>query len=240
MPRFFCDTITTPQMIIEGEDAKHIAKSLRMRVGDTVTICCDATDYLCEIVSIDNVIELLAISKSPNASEPNAKITLYQALPKSDKLDFIIQKAVELGVSEIVPVLTKHCVSRLDSTAFLNKLSRYNKIALEAAKQSGRGIIPTVRNILTYSQAISEVASDKECCSVLYYEGGGVKTSHVVHKGIKRVSIFIGSEGGFSSDEVTQATDSGITLCHLGKMILRCETAPIVAVTLVLNATENM
>lgn len=240
MPRFFCEEVIPPRLIIEGEDAKHITKSLRMRVGENVTICCKSVDYLCEIVSISNVVELLVVSERTNSSEPNTKISLYQALPKSDKLDFIIQKSVELGVSEIVPVLTSHCVSRLSSADFSGKLPRYNKIALEAAKQSGRGIIPVVRNILTYRQAIDEVTSAKECRGVLYYEGGGVKTDSVVHVGDKQVAVFIGSEGGFSDDEVTMATSSSITLCNLGRLILRCETAPIVAMTLVLNATKNM
>lgn len=238
MPRFFSNQISQDTAVIQGEDAKHISKVLRMRVGDTLTINdMNGMDYECEILSLGDEVLLSILSKNKNETEPSVEITLYQALPKSDKMEFIIQKAVELGVTRIVPMQSKFCVVKLDEKSFEKKLVRYNKIALEAAKQSGRGIIPIVENILTFENAILQ--GKDECC-ILYYEHGGKKTSEIVQTQISKVNIYIGSEGGFSEQEVSYAIQNGVMIGTLGKLILRCETAPIVATSLILNATNNM
>jgi len=195
------------------------------------------TDYECNISSIDDMVELEILSSKPNETEPSVLITLYQALPKADKLEFIIQKAVELGVTRIVPMLSKYCVSRMDENSFEKKLTRYNKIAFEAAKQSGRGIIPQVTNILNFEQAINKC---EDGCSILYYEHGGNRTNDIIDTNVNKVNIYIGSEGGFSEKEVSYAVEKGVHIGTLGKLILRCETAPIAALTLVLNSTNNM
>lgn len=238
MPRFFSNNILDNKITIEGEDAKHITKVLRMRIGEKVTICnMNGTDYECEILSLGDIVSLLILSKDKNKTEPSINITLYQALPKSDKMEFIIKKAVELGVTRIVPFQSKFCVTKLDDKSAEKKLLRYNKIAFEAAKQSGRGIIPLVDNVLSFEQAVLESQNQT---SILYYEHGGEKTNNIISKNETKVNLFIGSEGGFSQEEVIFAKENNFKIATLGKLILRCETAPIVATTLVLTATDNM
>ncbi|WMJ22190.1 RsmE family RNA methyltransferase [Paludicola sp. MB14-C6] len=238
MPRFFSNQIASNQIIITGEDAKHITKVLRMKMGEAITVNDKAgTDYECEIAEIGEQVILNVLTKHKNETEPNVEIVLYQALPKSDKLDFIVQKAVELGVTKIVPMTTKFCIAKADEKSFEKKLIRYNKIVFEAAKQSGRGIIPLVENILSFEQAIQQ---GKDECSILYYEHGGEPTACIVNSNTSKVNIYVGSEGGFSEQEVIYAKEHGIRLGTLGKLILRCETAPIVGLSLVLNATNHM
>lgn len=238
MPRFFCDQIANNQVIITGEDAKHITKVLRMKIGEAVTVNDKSgMDYECEAAELGEQVLLNIVSKHKNETEPNLEIVLYQALPKSDKFDLIVQKAVELGVTKIVPMTTKFCIAKADVVSFEKKLARYNKIAFEAAKQSGRGIIPIVENILNFEQAIQQ---GKNECSILYYEHGGERTNQIVKQDVSKVNIYVGSEGGFSEQEVAYAKEQGIQLGTLGKLILRCETAPIVGVSLVLNATNHM
>lgn len=238
MPRFFSNNILEDKIIIQGEDAKHITKVLRMRIGERVTICnMNGIDYECEILSLGDTVSLLILSKDKNKTEPSINITLYQALPKSDKMEFIIKKAVELGVTRIVPFQSKFCVTKFDDKLAEKKLLRYNKIAFEAAKQSGRGIIPLVDNVLSFEQAVLEC---KNQTSILYYEHGGEKTNKIISKNETKVNIFIGSEGGFSEEEVFFAKENNFKIATLGKLILRCETAPIVATTLILTATDNM
>ncbi len=238
MPRFFCDKIYENEAHITGDDAKHISKVLRMREGENLTINdMQGFNYDCEVLELGEVIRLNIISKYKNETEPSVKITLYQCLPKGDKFDFIIQKAVELGVCRIVPVASKFCVAKADKATFDKKLLRYNKIALEAAKQSGRGIIPEVLSIITFRDAVLKA---KDTNSIIFYERGGERVCNLVDEDCKEVSMFVGSEGGFSEDEIQFALENGISTATLGKLILRCETAPIVGVTLVLNSTKNM
>lgn len=238
MPRFFCDTIYESEAHICGEDARHITKVLRMRVGETLVINdMQGFDYDCEVAEFGDVVKLNIQRKYKNQTEPSVKITLYQCLPKGDKLDFIIQKAVELGVCRIVPVASKFCVAKVEEAVFAKKLVRYQKIALEAAKQSGRGIIPQVLPILSFREAVDRA---KSTTAILFYEGGGERVCNLVDTGATEVSVFVGSEGGFCVDEVDFALANGVFAATLGKLILRCETAPIAGVTLVLTATQNM
>ena len=135
MPRFFLENINTDNPVLTGEDARHIGRSLRMKPGEKITVCSCGTDYFCEISSITEDTVFLNIKEQKLCSaEPSVDLTLFQAIPKQDKLEHIIQKSVELGVSKIVPVLTRRCVSRPDKKDFEKKLVRLNKIALEAAK----------------------------------------------------------------------------------------------------------
>lgn len=238
MPRFFCDNILESIAIISGDEAHHISKSLRMKIGQQLTICdTNGYDYNCEIVKIDDNITLNIKKKIKNNSEPSIKITLYQALPKNDKLDFIVQKSIELGVFKIVPIQTEFCVSKSTNKDFSKKLSRLNKISLESAKQSGRGIIPEVCNILTFEDALKNLKTEN---AIIFYEGGGYNLNDLVSPNLHEISIFIGSEGGFSKDEINLSKSYNVKLSTLGKLILRCETAPIVANTLILNITNNI
>lgn len=241
MPRFFTekDNIIESKINITGTDAKHIGRSLRMRLNDIITICCNGIEYQCEIITIsDTLVECRIISQQIGENEPDISLTLFQAMPKSDKLDFIVQKAVELGAAEICPVLTSRCVSRPDKKAFAKKLDRLNKIALEAAKQSGRNIVPKVSGIISFAECIERLQGMEY--PLICYEKGGKNLSQVGLKSNSDVGVLIGSEGGFSSEEAEQAFSSGIIPIGLGNRILRCETAPISAISIIMNLTGNM
>ena len=239
MPRFFVNNINETNVIIEGNDALHIRKSLRMNVGDVLTVCCNGIDYSCEISEINTesiLLKVLFFNKSE--SEPNINLTLYQAIPKSDKLEFIIQKAVEIGINQIVPVLTRRCISRPYEKDFQKKLLRYNKIAESASKQAGRAIIPQVLPMINYSNALE--AMKKDDASIIFYERGGLRLNEMNFCDKKNISIMIGSEGGFDDSEISEAQKNGIETVWLGNRILRCETAPITAISLLMYLTGNL
>lgn len=235
MPRFFTGQVRGDLAEINGEDARHIALSLRMKEGERITVC-DArgTDYQCVIQRVQPELISLAVTESaPSAGEPSVDITLYQAMPKGDKLEYIIQKAVELGVGRIVPVLSRRCVSRPDEKSIAKKLVRYNKIALEAAKQCGRGRVPQVEPMLDFGAAVERIA--KAPLGIIFYENAEISLRETLSKKLQNeVSILIGSEGGFESGEVRAATERGLLPLSLGSRILRCETAPLAAVTAIL------
>lgn len=239
MPRFFLENITAGNIRITGEDAHHIGRSLRMRTGEELTVCAEGRDYHCRITAItsDEVI-LEEISSELCAAEPTVNITLYQAMPKADKLSSIIQKSVELGAVKIVPVLTRRCVARPDKKDFAKKLPRLQKIAESAAKQSGRGIIPDVMPIITWQEALSEMK--KAECAMLFYEEGGVRFNEVPFQGCRDIAVFIGSEGGLDPEEAEEAKNAGVHNVWLGNRILRCETAPIAVISVLMHLTGNM
>ena len=238
MPRFFKQEIDIENIVIDGDDARHIGRSLRMKCGEEITVCCDGIDYFCKIRSFtDSEVYLDLIEKRPCAAEPNVDITLFQAVPKLDKLEFITQKSIELGVSRIVPVLTRRCISRPDEKDFAKKLDRLNKIAESAAKQSGRGIIPQVKPIMSYKNAVEEMK--KLDLSVILYENGGKRFDEVDFTDKKTIGLVIGSEGGFDAEEVQTAINSGAESVWLGNRILRCETAPITALSILMFLTKN-
>lgn len=239
MPRFFSDEINDEIAVISGGDATHIGRSLRMRLGDELIVCKDGIEYNTKIESIsDEQVICKIIDSSLSNAEPNINLTLFQAVPKGDKLDLIVQKAVELGVKEICPVLTSRCVSRPDSKSFEKKQKRLQKIALEAAKQSGRGIIPQVSEIINLEQCIDRMRSID--LGLVCYEKGGKNLSEVGLKPNSSVGLFIGSEGGFDAQEIEKCSSNGIIPVGLGSRILRCETAPISAISIIMNLTGNM
>ncbi len=239
MPRFFLETIDLSCPVITGEDAKHIGRSLRMKPGQPLTVCSCGTDYFCEIASITSDEVFLKINESKLCSaEPTVEVTLFQAVPKLDKLEHIIQKSVELGATKIVPVLTRRCVSRPDKKDFSKKLLRLNKIALEAAKQSGRGIIPEVSEIISFNEALKQMGEYD--CPLMLYEEGGIRFSEVPAENTKSFALFVGSEGGFDEEEAQKAIDAGITPIWLGERILRCETAPLTALSILMYITKNL
>ena len=239
MPRFFVDDVLGNTTHISGDDAKHIAKSLRMKVGDTITLCDrNSIEYDCEITEIDAAIKLNVLSSKPCEREPKTKITLFQAMPKSDKMDFIVQKAVELGVDTIYPIITSRCISRPDPKKQVSKIARYNKVAIEAAKQCGRGKIPRVADFISYNDCLD--LTENFDTSLLFYELGGEQINSLISEDEKDIAIIIGSEGGFSETEVSDAIKKGIKVASLGKIILRCETAPIVALSILMNITKNI
>lgn len=240
MPRFFTNEIDENNITLTGSDAVHVGRSLRMKPGEPLTVCCGGIDYNCEISEITSDTVYLSLKeKVVCAAEPNIEVTLFQAVPKMDKLEYIIQKSVELGVSRIVPMLTRRCVSRPDERDFAKKLARLNKIAAEAAKQSGRGIIPQVTPIVSYKKAL-EMMKELDRNILLYEEEGGVSFGEADLTGAKTVGLVIGSEGGFDREEAEACTAVGAAQVWLGKRILRCETAPITALSILMFLTNNM
>lgn len=239
MQKLFVENINDEKIILDGESARHIAKSLRMRVGDVICVTDGGgDDYGCQIEEItkDEVV-LKVCYKQACESEPSCRVTIYQGVPKSSKMEDIIQKCVELGVCKIVPTLTKRCVSRPDDKAAGKKNQRYQKIALEAAQQSGRGIVPKIENMKTLRQAIAEDESDVK---IVFYEGGGEKLADIAKPDTESVSVFIGPEGGFEQEEVEQIEASGGVRATLGKRILRTQTAPVAALTAIMLLTGNL
>ncbi|WP_298485745.1 16S rRNA (uracil(1498)-N(3))-methyltransferase [uncultured Ruminococcus sp.] len=243
MPRFFVDSVSGDKISIRGNDAYHIGRSLRMRLGDVITVCADRVEYRAKILSIsDKEVVCDVLSAEESANEPTVNVVLYQALPKSDKMDLIVQKAVELGVYKIVPVITARCVSRPAKSGYEKRVERYNKIALEAAKQSGRGYVPEVTNFISFDECIAEL---KECDeSFMCYEKGGVSLSKTgisdAAEGVKTIGLFIGCEGGFETHEAESCGLAGVTVVSLGPRILRCETAPLAALSVIMSLTGNM
>lgn len=239
MPRFFSEQIDGDLAVITGEDARHITKSLRMLPGEQLTVCDGVcNEYLCEILSLGDTVSLRVIRQKRSETEPGIRLHLYQAMPKGEKMEFIIQKAVELGAASVTPVLTSRCISRPDSKSMEKKLLRYQKIASEAAKQSGRGMIPQVKPMLSFDEMLKEQAACD--LSIMFYECGGVPLQKLPLPSQGNIAVLVGSEGGFSEDEAERACAAGMKQATLGKRILRCETAPIAGIAIIMNLTENM
>lgn len=237
MPRFFADEFDKDSPVIRGEDARHIGYSLRMRTGEQLTVCAHGTDYLCEIAEITrDEVYLTCLSESPCAAEADISLTLYQAMPKLDKFETILQKATELGAVRVVPVITARCIARPDKQSFEKKRDRLEKIVKNAAMQSGRGMIPQIGNLMTLSEAIAEMKQADT--ALVLYESGGVRLSEQTFG--KKIALLIGSEGGFAPEEIESAKAAGITPIWLGARILRCETAPLAAISVVMHATGNL
>lgn len=239
MQKLFIDYTPEGTIVLDGEQARHIAKSLRMKTGDMLTVTDgQGNDYGCLIEKITkDTVELKVCYIQACGSEPTCSVTIYQGVPKSTKMEDIIQKCVELGVFRIVPVLTKRCVSRPDGKQAEKKNARYRKISLEAAQQSGRGIVPEISEMITLKQA---VAQDESETKIVFYEGGGASIKEIVNKNSKSVSIYIGPEGGFEADEVQYIVDSGGIRATLGPRILRTQTAPVAGLTAVMLITGNL
>ena len=240
MAWFFIDgQIENSTYLITGEDARHIEKSLRMRVGEELTLVDSRQmQYLCRISGFcDSGVEVEVTNKKPCESEADVQVTLYQSLTKGDKMDLIVQKAVELGVYRIVPVVTSRCVSRPDEKSLKKKIERWQKIALGAAQQSCRGIVPEVCGAVSFDAALKE--SKELDTSILFYEGGGESLKSFTDKGYKSFGIFVGCEGGFDTSEVENAKEKGVSPATLGKRILRAETAPLAALSAIMCLTGN-
>ena len=239
MQKLFVENIDGEKIFLDEEQSRHISKSLRMRQGDMITVCDgNKNDYGCIIEQITKEgVTLKICYKQASESEPSVRVSLYQGVPKGDKTEDIIQKCVELGIYEITPVLTKRSVSRPDEKQAAKKQVRYNKIALEAAQQSGRGIIPRVHKMTDLKAAVRDCDADLK---IIFYEGGGVPLSHIINDNIKSIAFFIGPEGGFEKEEVELVVQSGATAATLGKRILRTQTAPVAALSAVMLLTGNL
>ena len=233
MPRFFVtkDLIDRDggYITISGDDARHIARSLRMAVGDEVTLCDGSSvEYACTLEKIrDEECMCRILSERQSASEPPAYITLFMAYPKGDKLETVIQKAVELGASKIVPFESSRCIKRPKAEKIDKVVTRLSRIAEEAAKQCGRAILPEVSAPLSFREAIGEAV--KSSLALICYE---CEKDMTLRRAIsteqmpKSIAVIVGAEGGFSREETEFATSAGCRSVSLGSRILRCETAP--------------
>lgn len=240
MHRFFVDGVNTQNdsIIITGDDVNHIKNVLRLKSGDEILVGDgNGMDYQCRIEDIaQDMVTANIVDVFKNAAELPVKITLFQGMPKSDKLELIIQKAVELGAYEIVPVLTKRTVVKIDDKKAGKKIDRYNGIAESAGKQSGRGIIPEVKPFMTFKQAI-DYAKTLDMNLIPYEEAKGIEYSREVIKDIKgkkSLGIFIGPEGGFAKEEVDMAVAMGAKCITLGNRILRTETAGLAVLSIIM------
>lgn len=229
--------------IIQGNDYNHIKNVLRMEVGDTCLISCDGKSDLCRIEAfLGDAVSLEIIEKDYTDTELPVKIYLFQGLPKGDKMEYIIQKCVELGVYGIVPVQMKHCIVKLDDKKAKSKQSRWQSIAESAAKQSKRNIIPEVLAVSSFTQAL-EFAKTLDLILVPYENKEGMTAtvealSHL--KTAKSVGIFIGPEGGFEKAEIEKTLGTDAKIISLGKRILRTETAAITAVGICMLQIEML
>lgn len=231
MPRFFVPTenFNGSFVKITGDDAYHIARALRMAAGDEVTVAdMQGRQHLCRLVKIrDEACECEILKTEEGNTESPAEITLYMGYPKGDKLEVVIQKSVELGVSCIVPFESSRCVKKPKSEKIEKQNARLSRIAEEAAKQCGRSRLPKVMPPVSYDEAVRRAAEAE--LSLFCYEGGGtvsLRSALEAAKDKRTISVTVGCEGGFSEKEAEQARTAGLKLVNLGPRILRCETAP--------------
>ncbi len=246
MTKFFTEAILSPDQMtftFSGEEARYLTDVLRSKPGEAIVLCDGAaTDHVLEILELTkHEVKARILSSRPNDTEPPYKAVLYQALVKGDKFDLIIQKSVELGVSSIIPVICSRSVVKVDMQDSGKKRERWQKIALEAARQSGRGIVPEVSLPVLFRDALSEAKREADLV-FLPWEGERAKpladlvdvfaesaglTGHMdLHKNKKPdIRFFIGPEGGFSPEEIALTDSGGVQTVSLGKRILRTETA---------------
>lgn len=245
MYRFFIkkDQIQDGYVLILGEDVNHIKNVLRMKEGDKVFLSCETDlEYECSLEEFaSDKIKARILDIHGMETELGTEIILYQGLPKGDKMEFIIQKAVELGVTKIVPVRMKRCVVKLDEKKAKKKTERWNGIALSAAKQSKRGIIPEVSQVKSYKEALEE-AKELDMLLVPYEEVKGITYSKELllqAKKKKSIGIIIGPEGGFEEEEIAEARETGGKTMTLGKRILRTETAGMAMLSILMFTLEE-
>lgn len=233
MYQFFVESsqIQGDKIIITGSDVNHIKNVLRMKAGEEIAVSngADGKEYRCSIEKITpEEILCTLLSVKEDSAELSSEIYLFQGLPKSDKMEFIIQKAVELGVYEVIPVAAKRSVVRLDEKKAKARQLRWQGIAEAAAKQSKRGIIPEVKQVMSMKEALSYAAAHTEVRLIPYELAEDMAKTKEIISGIKpgeSVAVFIGPEGGFEENEVAAAMEENIVPITLGKRILRTETA---------------
>lgn len=241
MAWFFADTvITTEHYTLTGEDASHIARSLRMKVGEKLTLCTpDGRRHECEITAINrDEVTVKILESTVCEQEPTVRISLFIALMKGDKIDDVIQKAVELGVHDITPFLSARCISRPDEKSLVKKQQRWQKIADNAASQSRRGILPRVNPCID----IAEIPQATKTCdrSIVFYECGGEKLKTLIEPTTASLAVITGAEGGFEKAEIELLKEAGVRVATLGKRILRAQTAPIAAISAAMLLTGNL
>ena len=240
MTRFFVspEELKMEQILLTGENANH-AKVLRLKAGEEVLVCDGCgNECTCVVLQIGaKDVELGVQQRTVSQNEAAVRVSIYMAFPKADKLEHVIQKATELGAYEIVAFPSSRCVSRPDEKSLGKKLERWQKIAASAAEQSGRGRIPQVLTLPSYTAALERAAkADK---AILFYENEQSTTLRMAMEdgAAATFSLLTGPEGGLDMKEVEQAEKAGLRICTLGKRILRCETAPLCALSAVMYAS---
>lgn len=228
IPRIYVgsDRIADGRAYIDGSDANHVLRVLRKGIGDTLHICDmhgNSYNATIEEITRDGLFALLGEAEKQDNEMP-FRVSVYQCFPKGDKLDTVVQKAVELGAYEIVAVMSERCVARPDSKAFAKRLERLKKISEAAAAQCGRSIIPEIRGIIGYGEATREIA-EKDIGFICYEGDGTLHVRELLKESPETVGFLIGPEGGLSEKETALARENGIALAGLGKRILRTETA---------------
>lgn len=237
MVRFFVtpEALAENPLVLEGENARH-AKVLRLKEGEQVLLCDgQGREAVCRIQRSAPGEWVLALEETrASTSEASVQVRVFLAFPKADKLEHVIQKATELGAFEIVAFPSARCVSKPDEKSLKKKLERWQKIAASAAEQSGRGRIPVVRVLPSYKAALEDAAKDDK--ALLFYENEQAVTLKMAlsESSYHSVSLLTGPEGGLEEKEVEQAREAGLQICTLGKRILRCETAPLCALSAVM------
>ena len=238
--RYFTKELSGGQAALTGSDAHHLADVMRARLGDEVVLCGpDGLEYTGTVTALlPGRVEFSVSEGAPGKAEPDVDLTLFAGYPKQGKLEEIIQHSVELGVHTVVPFFSRYCVAAPKKEDVKNQ--RYNRIAAEAAKQAGRGLLPTVEMPLLRFEEV--FAQFKNYDLVLFfYEGGGAPLRQLLRPGTaKRIALVTGSEGGFSAEEAAAAAAAGAQTVGLGPRILRCETAPMAALTAALLLTGNL
>ena len=237
MPRFFVpsENFFDNKVKIDGNDARHIARALRLAVGDEVAVCdMHGKVHTCKLTKIrDDECELEILSTFEKNTESPVNISLFMGYPKGDKLEFIVQKAVELGVAKVIPFESSRCVKRPKADKVDRQTERLSKIALEASKQCGRAVLTEILPPLSYENALA-LAREENSKILFCYEGDNTVSLKYALKGVQsgeKIAVFVGTEGGFSLDEVELARKFGSEIINLGPRILRCETAPIYALS---------
>ncbi len=245
MQHFFVtpDQVMEDRIFVEGSDVNHMKHVLRMRTGEQVRIS-DGNNltYLCEIAGYEEDRAVLAIRERELSDvELPSRIYLFQGLPKQDKMELIVQKAVELGVYEVIPVATKRAVVKLDEKRAKKKVERWQEIARSAAKQAGRGYIPEVKNVMSYGEAL-RYSESLDVVLIPYELAEGRKETKAVIESIRSgqsIGIYIGPEGGFEKAEVEDAIAAGAKAITLGKRILRTETAGLTTLSILMFHLEG-
>lgn len=238
--RYFTRELGGGQAALTGPDAHHLAHVMRARVGDTVVLCGpDGLEYTGTVAAIaPGRVEFTVSEGAPSKAEPDVRTTLFVGYPKQGKLEEIIRHSVELGVTEIVPFFSRYCVATPKKEDVKNE--RYNRIAAEAAKQAGRAILPRVAPPLPDFAAVCRAVPDFDK-ALFFYEGGGAPLRELLQPGsVQRLALITGSEGGFCPEEARQAAAAGAVAVGLGPRILRCETAPLAALTAAMLLTGNL
>jgi 16S rRNA (uracil1498-N3)-methyltransferase len=237
MTRFFVspEELGSDNIQLVGENASH-AKVLRLKAGEELLLCDgEGMECLCTVEEVlDGELTLKVLERRSAKAEARVKVSVYMAFPKADKLEHVIQKATELGAYEIIAFPSGRCVSRPDDKSLGKKLERWQKIAASAAEQSGRGIVPKVLTLGSFKAALERAAqADK---ALLFYENERSTTLRMALEAgpYETVSLLTGPEGGLEEKEVQQAMEAGLQVCTLGKRILRCETAPLCALSAVM------